>query len=80
MVVKLEKANRFGSKAFLRKVEIGKWFKFNVISIGEDMVGYGKVVAILNEEEVEVEKYFELPSYRPYAVKKWYDDLPFAIN
>ena len=43
------------------------------------MVGFGKVVRVIDEEHAEVERYFELPSYRPYAASKWYDSLPMAI-
>ena len=78
-IIRLTGKELFGSKAFTKKVEVGKWFKFNKISIGTEMIGYGKIVNVLNEEEVEVEKYFELPSYRPYAAQKWYDSLPYAI-
>ena len=62
-----------------RQVEVGKWYKFDVICAGQDMVGYGKVVRIIDETSVEVEKYFELPSYRPYASTNWFDRLPYAI-
>ena len=78
-IVRLANAKEFGSKAYLKEVEVGKWFKFDIISIGQDKVGYGKVTAILEDGKVEVEKYFELPSYRPYAARAWYDSLPYAI-
>ena len=79
MIKKVADPKNFGSKAYLKKAEVGKWFKFDVVSVSESKTGYGKVVAILENGEVEVEKYFELPSYRPYAAHAWYDDLPFAI-
>lgn len=77
---KIPNKSKFGSKAYVKEVEVGKWFKFDVISTGEDMVGYGKVVEILENGNAVVDKYFELPSYRPYAGIHWYDRLPFAIN
>lgn len=64
---------------YKKAVEVGKWFKFDRLCPGQTMVGYGKVVNIINEDEVEVEKYFELPSYRPYSAPKWFDNLPYAI-
>ena len=78
-MIKLTDTKKFGSKAFLKNVEVGKWFKFNCLSVGQEMIGYGKVIAILENGYVEVEKYFELPSYRPYAARTWFDNLPFAI-
>ena len=78
MIIKLADQSRYGKKAYLKPAEEGKWFKFSVTSIGEDMIGYGKIVKIENGY-AEVEKYFELPSYRPYAAHKWFDNLPFAI-
>lgn len=77
---RLFKKEELGKKAYSQKIEIGKWFKFAVVSVGEKKVGYGKVVEIIDEEYCLVEKYFELPSYRPYAAHHWYDDLPMAIN
>ena len=79
-VVKLSRKSDFGKKAYTKQAEVGKWFKFDVIQPGEQMVGFGKVVALLEDGKVEVEKYFELPSYRPYASRKWFDELPFAIE
>ncbi len=70
--------NDFGSKAYCKKAEVGKWYKFDGI-IG-NVIGYGKIVSFIDDDRVEVEKYFELPSYRPYAAHNWYDDLPFAIK
>lgn len=78
MRVKLAKRNQFGSKARLAKAEVGKWYAFTTLRV-QPTTGYGKVVAILDDEYVEVEKWFELPDYRPYACHKWFDDLPFAI-
>lgn len=78
-VVKLADKSRFGSKAYLKEAEVGKWYKFDKICVGEQMVGYGKIVNILEDGYVEVGKYFELPSYRPYATHNWYDNLPYAI-
>lgn len=78
--IRIPDKSKFGSKAFLKEVEVGKWFKFDVLTIGVDMVGYGKVVEILENGNAVVDKYFELPSYRPYAGINWYDKLPFAIN
>lgn len=65
-------------KAMAKKVEVGKWYKFDVLGSNE-LMGYGKVVAINDDGTCEVEKYFELPSYRPYASHHWFDDLPMAI-
>lgn len=79
MIVKIRNKNEYGKKAYLKEVEVGKWFKFSIINVGQNMVAYGKVIKILNDDEVEVEKYFELPSYRPYAATSWFDKLPYAI-
>lgn len=78
-IVRLANAKEFGSKAYLREAQVGKWYKFEVRNIGANATGYGKVTAILEDGKVEVEKYFELPSYRPYAATSWYDKLPYAI-
>lgn len=77
--VRLFKKSDLGSKAYSQNVAVGRWFKFYVPSCGEDLVGFGKVVRIIDENFVEVEKYFELPDYRPYASTNWYDRLPMAI-
>lgn len=70
----------FSKRAYTKQVEVGKWFKFSQLCVGQDMIGYGKVVRIVEENVVEVEKYFELPACRPYAAKDvWYEKLPFAI-
>ncbi len=72
----LFKSSELGRKAHTAKAEIGKWFKFDH---GNENTGYGKVVAINGNGTVEVEKYFSLPKYRPYATHKWFDDLPMAV-
>lgn len=74
----LEKKSTFGAKANISlNVQVGKWYKFDTIS-GD--IGYGKVVEVKEDgKSVVVEKYFELPSYRPYAETKWYDKLPYAV-
>lgn len=42
---------------------------------------YAKVVEVAdNYESVKVIKEFEVPSWRPYSGKKWYDNLPWAYN
>ena len=62
-----------------KDIEIGQWYKFEAnCPFGKKMVGYGKVVAFIGEDEVLVEKYFELPYDRPYAARKWYDYLQYA--
>lgn len=80
MKARLFKQEQLGKKAYAKQVEVGKWYKFDVLSCGQQMTGFGKVVAINNDGTCEVEKYFELPSYRPYAAHNWYDGLPMAIN
>ena len=75
----LPDASRFGKKAYVKKVEIGKWFAFDAKSIDQTLVGYGKVVDI-KDDCVILEKYFEITSKRPYAAHRWYDYLPFAIK
>lgn len=79
MEKKLALRDQFGSKAFVKEPEVGKWFKFDVTSVGAARVGYGKIVAIIDDETVEVEKYFEKASYRPFDAPAWYDNLPFAV-
>ena len=60
--------------------EVGKWYKFDV-GLGGNKVRYAKVVEIVgNYESVKVVKKFEVPSWRPYSGKKWYDNLPWAYN
>ena len=44
--VKLPSRERLGKKAYCKKAEVGKWFAFNIISAGEFMIGFGKIVAI----------------------------------
>lgn len=80
-LAKLFKVEDFSMKARsrLEHVQVGKWYKFDANAIGFNGTGYGKVVRIIDEKTVEVEKYFELPDYRPYASTKWYDSLPLAI-
>jgi len=78
-IARLFNKKDLGSKANAQKVEAGKWYKFEVLTPGQRMVGFGKVVRVIDEEHAEVERYFELPSYRPYAASKWYDSLPMAI-
>lgn len=73
----LLRKSKFSKGAKIEVPQIGKWYKFETIS---NDIGYGKVVAILENDTVEVEKYFELPSYRPYAAHNWYDYLPWAIT
>jgi len=58
--------------------EIGKWYKFQA-KAAQELTGYGKVVKIVDDSHIEVIKYFEIPSYRPYGGHKWFDDLPYAI-
>lgn len=65
-----------GSKAKTANVEVGKWYVFPA---GNENSRYGKVVAINGDGSVEAEKVFTLPSYRPYASHKWFDDLPMAL-
>ena len=67
-----------GKKTELVEIQIGKWYKFNYTCIGEAMAQYGKVVKIDEDGTIWAEKVFELPSYRPYAATKWYDNLPMA--
>lgn len=61
-----------------KDIEIGQWYKFQPNCPFEQAVGYGKVIAFLGENEVLVEKYFELPKDRPYAARKWFDYLHYA--
>ena len=77
--VKLAKRSDFGSKAKVEEAVVGHWYSFGVVSVGQQMVGYGKIVEIDDEGYALVDKYFELPSYRPYAAHKWFDNLPCAI-
>lgn len=79
--VHLNHAEEFGKKAYLENVQVGHWYKFcTMISApGEDVIGYGKVVAVNGDGTVDVVKFFKLPSYRPYAAPAWYDRLPYAI-
>lgn len=79
MKARLFKKEDLGKRAYFKEVEVGKWFKFDVLVVGEDRIGYGKVVAINEDGSVEVEKYFELPTYRPYAAHNWFDNLPMAV-
>ena len=59
--------------------QVGKWYKFKVYFGNIDR--YAKVVEIVgNYESVKVVKTFEVPSWRPYSGKKWYDNLPWAYN
>lgn len=78
--VTINSRKQFGSKAYLQKIEVGKWFAFDVVTVGTSMTGYGKVVAINDDGTATVDRYFQLPSYRPYAAHKWFDSLPFAVN
>lgn len=68
----------FGHKGMMRAVEVqvGNWYKFQV---SNEILGYGKVTRITNDGYCEVEKYFELPKYRPYASHNWFDDLKYAL-
>ena len=81
MTALLFKKENLGKKGLAQAVEpeVGKWYKFDVLSIDQDLIGYGKVTAINEDGTCEVEKYFELPGYRPYAAAKWFDRLPMAI-
>lgn len=82
MKARLFNANELSSKTNAKQIEVGKWYKFQVLANGEPYCGYGKVVSTEIDEngKVEVEKYFELPIYRPYATTKWFDRLPLAIK
>lgn len=77
-LVSVAKREDFGSKAYLEKTVVGHWYKFIHTGISNNC-GYGKVVAINDDGTVEVVKYFELPDYRPYASRNWFDSLPYAI-
>lgn len=77
--IDLPKECEFGKKAFLEKPVVGHWYKFDHLCVGQDEIGYGKVTKVNDDGSVDVEKYFHLPSYRPYAATKWFDYLPFAI-
>ena len=58
--------------------EVGKWYQFYCMGNKER---YAKVVEIVgNYESVKVVKSFEVPSWRPYSGRKWYDNLPWAYN
>lgn len=70
--------SHFGKKANVAIAEVGKWYKFECFGSGNP-VGYGKVVGFDEDGWCELEKYFELPSHRPYASTKWFDLLPWAI-
>lgn len=72
----LRKQSEFGKKAKIAYPQVGRWYVFEA---ADGYIGYGKVTSILNNNRVEVEKYFELPSYRPYAAHAWYDNLPWAV-
>ena len=76
--IRVFRKDEYGKKAYVKEVEVGKWYKFPCIVCGEDLTAYGKVVSI-NGEMVKVVKYFTLQSYRPYAAHKWFDDLPLAV-
>lgn len=76
--VRVFRKDEYGKKAYVKEVEVGKWYIFPCIKLGEDLTAYGKVVSI-DGEIVKVVKYFTLPSYRPYAAHKWFDDLPMAV-
>lgn len=58
--------------------EVGKWYKFDCMG---NRTRYAKVVEVADDyESVKVIKEFELPNWRPYCGKKWYDNLPWAYN
>lgn len=77
-IVEPFKIENLGKKANAEKIKIGKWYMFESISVCQNFVKYGKVVKIENNE-VYAEKVFELPSYRPFVGKKWFDYLPMGI-
>lgn len=69
---------QFTAKANVKNVEVGKWFRVKTFC-GENYSCYGKVVEILEDGFVLVEKYFEVPNRRFNYSPKWYDNLPYAI-
>lgn len=75
IIKSLEEFN--GNKKYCSKVQVGKWFRFDINQGG--MEGFGKVIEIVDENCVRVEKYFELKTYRPYAAKKWFDNLNYGV-
>lgn len=70
--------DQFTAKANVKKVEIGKWYIVKTF-VGQNWICYGKVVEILEDGEILVEKYFEVPSNRYGRETRWYDRLPYAI-
>lgn len=71
--------SKMGKKAYTVRPEVGKWYKFDDLTAGSNSIVYGKVVEIINDKECLIEKSFTLPSYRPYAAAKWFDNLSYAV-
>lgn len=70
--------NQFTARANVKNVEVGKWFRVRTFC-NENCYSYGKVVEILEDGFILVEKYFEVPARRFNNSPKWYDSLPYAI-